>query len=60
GEGFNDIELGVRLRYEVRREFAPYVGISWKRLIGETADIAREEGEDVDNLAVMFGVRIWF
>jgi copper resistance protein B len=60
GQGFNEIELGVRLRYEIRREFAPYVGVSWARLIGETAGIARGKGEDIDNLAVMAGVRMWF
>jgi copper resistance protein B len=60
GQGFNEIELGVRLRYEIRREFAPYVGLSWTRLIGETAGIARTKGEDTENLAVMVGVRMWF
>jgi copper resistance protein B len=60
GEGFNDIELGVRLRYEIRREFAPYVGFSWSRLLGETAHLASRNGEDVDNLAVMIGLRLWF
>jgi copper resistance protein B len=60
GQGFNEVELGVRLRYEIRREFAPYVGLSWARLIGETAGIARTKGEDTENLAVMLGVRMWF
>jgi copper resistance protein B len=60
GEGFNDVELGLRLRYEIRREFAPYIGISWTRLLGDTADIARNEGEEVDNLAFVAGVRMWF
>lgn len=60
GEGFNDIELGLRLRYEIRREFAPYIGISWTRLLGDTADIARNEEEEVSNLAFVAGVRMWF
>lgn len=60
GEGFNDIELGLRLRYEIRREFAPYIGISWERKLGETADIAERVGDEVDNFAVVFGVRLWF
>jgi copper resistance protein B len=60
GEGFNDVELGVRLRYEIRREFAPYIGVSWTRLLGETADFARREGDAVDNLAFVVGVRLWF
>ncbi|MGH7965136.1 MAG: copper resistance protein B [Candidatus Binatia bacterium] len=60
GEGFNDVELGLRLRYEIRREFAPYIGVSWTRLLGNTADFARREGDEVDNLTFVVGVRIWF
>jgi copper resistance protein B len=60
GKGFNDVELGLRLRYEIRRQFAPYIGVSWTRLLGDTADLARQEGSTVDNLAFVFGVRIWY
>lgn len=60
GSGWNDIELGLRLRYEIAREFAPYVGIHWERKIGETANIARADGERVDSLALVTGVRFWF
>jgi copper resistance protein B len=60
GSGFSDIEAGLRLRYEVRREFAPYIGLNWTRLYGNTADFAREEGEDVDDLQMVLGVRFWF
>lgn len=60
GSGLTDIELGLRLRYEVVREFAPYIGINWERKIGKTADFAREEGEDVDTLSFVTGVRFWF
>lgn len=60
GEGVNDAELGMRLRYEIKRQFGPYIGVSWIRLLGETADIARREDEEVDNLAFVSGVRIWF
>lgn len=60
GGGLNDIELGLRLRYEFAREFAPYIGISWERKLGETAQMARSEGEDVDVFAVLAGVRFWF
>lgn len=58
--GVNDIELGVRLRYEILREVAPYVGVNWERKFGDTADLARDEGEDVDALAAVFGVRLLF
>ena len=60
GEGVNSIGLGMRLRYEITREIAPYIGIHWLRQIGETANIARRGGEDVHDLAVVFGVRLWF
>lgn len=60
GEGFNDIELGLRLRYEIRREFAPYVGVSWAAKFGETADLARREGDDADAVSLLLGIRIWF
>jgi copper resistance protein B len=60
GSGLSDIEAGLRLRYEVRREFAPYIGLNWTRLYGNTADFAREEGEDVDDLQMVLGVRFWF
>lgn len=60
GRGPNDVQLGLRLRYEIRREFAPYVGVEWVRRLGETADLAREEGGDRSDLAWVFGVRAWF
>ena len=60
GSGVSDLELGLRLRYEVRREFAPYIGVNWTKLFGNTADFAREEGEDTDDFQVVVGVRAWF
>ncbi len=58
GSGLNDLELGLRLRYEFVRNFAPYVGIHWERKFGGTADLAREEGEDAEDLAFVVGVRL--
>jgi copper resistance protein B len=60
GQGINDIELGARLRYEIRREFAPYIGISWSRKLGETKDFAQEVGEDTDVISFVAGLRVWF
>ncbi|HZH29137.1 MAG TPA: copper resistance protein B [Azospirillaceae bacterium] len=60
GRGINDLELGLRLRYEFTREFAPYVGVLWERKFGETADLARDEGEDTDSLSFVAGIRFWF
>ncbi len=58
--GINNVELGLRLRYEMRRESAPYLGISWVRKLGGTANLARRAGEDVRSLDVVIGVRLWF
>ncbi len=60
GSGLSDSELGLRLRYEVRREFAPYVGVTWNRSYGQTAQYARDEGEDTRQLRWVVGVRLWF
>lgn len=60
GSGLSDMELGLRLRYEVRREFAPYIGVNWTKIFGQTADFAREEGEKTDDVQIVAGVRIWF
>ena len=60
GSGLSTIEAGLRLRYEVMREFAPYIGIVRERAFGNTADLRRSEGEDVDDTRVVAGFRIWF
>lgn len=60
GEGFNHVELGFRLRYEIRREFAPYIGVNWERKLGETETMARQSGEDPNVVSFVAGVRIWF
>ena len=58
--GFNDVELGARMRYEFVREFAPYVGYSWSRLVGGTADLVREGGGEVGGGALVFGLHVWY
>jgi copper resistance protein B len=60
GSGLSDLEIGVRLRYEIRREIAPYVGVSWRRLFGETADFSRASGGGRSDLQAVAGLRIWF
>jgi copper resistance protein B len=55
GSGVSDVELGLRLRYEIRREFAPYIGVHWERRLGDAA-----ERGDVSDLTFMAGVRAWF
>jgi copper resistance protein B len=60
GAGLSTSELGLRLRYEMRRQFAPYVGVSWTRAVGETADFARIDGEDPSVASFVAGLRTWF
>jgi copper resistance protein B len=60
GSGFSSVEAGVRLRYEIRREIAPYVGIAWERTLGDTADFVRASGEDPRSLQLVLGARFWF
>lgn len=60
GSGLSTAEIGARLRYEIKREFAPYVGVSWERAVGETTDFARAEGEDPSSVSFVAGVRFWF
>jgi copper resistance protein B len=59
GRGINDAELGLRLRYEFKREFAPYVGVSWTNRFFETADFARARGDNVRSLGLVVGIRMW-
>lgn len=58
--GLGTFEAGFRLRYEFNRCFAPYVGFVYERALGDTADLRRDEGEDVDEEHVVAGVRLWF
>ena len=58
--GVNQTDLGLRLRYEIRREFAPYIGVSWQQKYGGTASIARSEREPASAVAFVVGVRLSF
>ena len=60
GSGLGTVELGLRLRYEIRREVAPYIGIAWQRDLGETADHTRAAGERVQHTALVVGLRLWW
>lgn len=60
GSGLSGIELGLRLRYEFAREFAPYVGVNWERRLGGSARYARAEGDDISTVSILAGVRFWF
>jgi copper resistance protein B len=60
GSGLGSVEAEVRLRYEIRREFAPYLGIGWQHKVGGTSDLARAAGEDSGTWQLVAGVRSWF
>lgn len=60
GSGFNGFELGLRLRYELAREFAPYLGVSWEQAFAETADLRRSAGDEAAEVRAVGGARFWF
>ena len=60
GSGLADLEIGLRLRYELSREFAPYLGVSWSKRFGESADLSQAAGAETDELSLVAGLRVWF
>jgi copper resistance protein B len=60
GSGISDLDAGVRLRYEITRKFAPYVGVTWAKDFGRTASLMRAAGEDTDEVRLAVGLRGWF
>ena len=58
--GLANLKLGLRFRYEIRPDIAPYVGLQWDKLLGDTADLARAGGEDTSDLVLVAGLRFWF
>ena len=60
GSALSSVEAGLRLRYEFRKEFAPYLGVEWSRSFGETADYIEALGGEVDATRVVVGLKAWF
>jgi len=60
GPGVTGVEAGLRLRYEIVPQFAPYVGVEYRAKLGKTADRARATGEDPSGLSFVAGLRAWF
>ncbi|MDH1576149.1 copper resistance protein B [Pseudomonas sp. GD03746] len=60
GTGLANTEVGLRLRYEIVRQFAPYIGVTWSRSYGKTANFIRDEGGDVNEARFVAGIRMWF
>lgn len=60
GSGISNLGLAMRLRYEIWRELAPYVGVTWERRLMESADLARAAGQPVQDLSAVVGLRLWY
>ena len=60
GSGLSEFELGLRLRYEIKREFTPYLGVSYDRRLGDSARFSRADGDDIGGPSLVVGVRTWF
>lgn len=60
GSGLSSLEAGARLRYEITREFAPYIGIEWQGSFGETENLVRSGGGDTDRAVFVIGIRAWY
>ncbi len=60
GSGFSDLDAGVRLRYEVSRKFAPYIGFAYNGKYGGTASYSRQAGETTSDPRFIFGLRLWY
>ena len=60
GSGLSDAEFGLRLRYEIRREIAPYVGVAYRQRYGRSADFTRALGEAPDDVQFVIGLHAWF
>lgn len=60
GSGLSTVEAGLRLRYEVDRRFAPYIGLAHERAFGDTAELRRAAGRPTRSTQVVAGIRFWF
>jgi copper resistance protein B len=60
GSGLSSAELGIRLRYQITQQFAPYVGINYERAFGDTRRFVRAEGDDPGGWSLVAGLRTWF
>ena len=60
GKGFNQVHAGLRLRYEFKREIAPYIGVAWEKAYGNTADRLAAAGQDNGEVSFVAGLRVWY
>jgi copper resistance protein B len=60
GSGLSDLAFGLRLRYEISRQFAPYIGVEWLNTYGDTADFRRRAEQDTSESQFLAGLKFWF
>lgn len=60
GKGMSAASVGLRLRYEFRREFAPYLGVEWRRAYGATAQLLQSASEPREEVTAVAGLRLWY
>jgi copper resistance protein B len=60
GSGLSNLDTGVRLRYEVRRKFGPYIGFAYNGKYGDTATYSRQAGQTTTDPCFVFGLRLWY
>lgn len=60
GSGLAELDTGLRIRYDITRKFAPYIGFAYSQAFGETASFTREEGGIVHDPRFVYGVRVWY
>jgi len=60
GAGLSTTDIGLRMRYEIRREMAPYIGVTWNRMFGETRDLAEASGNAASRVRFVAGLRLWY
>jgi copper resistance protein B len=60
GSGLSELDSGLRLRYELSRKFAPYIGFGYAQTFGETAKFTRDDGGIVHDPRFVFGARVWY
>ena len=60
GSGLSDATAGLRLRYDISRQFSPYIGVEWSGRFGRTGDFAQASGERRDTTDLVAGVHFWF
>jgi copper resistance protein B len=60
GSGLSNGSVGVRLRYEFSRQFAPYIGVERYQTFGNTANLIKADGGRSGETRFVAGLRVWF